>query len=497
MNAVFAFALLVSSATSILPTQETDQQPTSTPLWTFRAEDDIKYVRSAAFDVDIAFVGTEDELITLDRETGELLWTRDDIDVIISAFLHPEDPDAPGQPVAERVTLVVADDKRVALVRVAGGERLWDSRDSPFKEVQGFLAVSERGYLILYGKTEESDATLIAVNAETGSQMWRNDELFDKRPEHARGLDRPLRLIGHQAPVLDTDSTVILYISKDGPIRIHLERGELLWRASVLRDRDVPMPRRGYAPFEVMGGEILVPFDDKRLAALNRETGEVVWQTKLRERPGTLEVTAHGVILGSLPLDKYLDMLDPASGESAWPEPLRDLKNATNARVRDDTLYVVADGTLRAVDIPSGRSRELAEIEFEGGERPDFVYADEDGLVLVSFHNVMRLGFDGEQRFHRFLPRPGRGLSGLLQQAAGTDQPTQPTGISDDHVFIFTDAPDSTGREGYSVVKISKATGEEEGRIWFEEKTPDYNIHSDAGIIYLYVDDREVAAYRF
>src|SRR3989441_4958538 len=53
-------------------------------------------------------------------------------------------------------------------------------------------------------------------------------------------LFRSHSLSGHQPPLVDSDTTLILYISKDGPFRIHAKTGQLLWRVDQLKGEDPP-----------------------------------------------------------------------------------------------------------------------------------------------------------------------------------------------------------------------------------------------------------------
>ena len=65
------------------------------------------------------------------------------------------------------------------------------------------------------------------------------------------------------------------------------------------------------------------------------------------------------------------------------------------------------------------------------------------------------------------------------------------------YVHILTGAKDSAGTKGFSVVRLDKTSGEEVGRVWVNERSPDYVVDGAAGLLYLLRDERTVEALRF
>ena len=65
------------------------------------------------------------------------------------------------------------------------------------------------------------------------------------------------------------------------------------------------------------------------------------------------------------------------------------------------------------------------------------------------------------------------------------------------YAHVYTKQPDAAGREGFSLVRIDKRDGEEIGRVWIDERRPDYVIDGPSGMVFVKVDDKEIFALRF
>ena len=63
--------------------------------------------------------------------------------------------------------------------------------------------------------------------------------------------------------------------------------------------------------------------------------------------------------------------------------------------------------------------------------------------------------------------------------------------------YMLTGAEDSTGTHGFSVVKVDKVTGQEVGRAWVHDRSPDYRIDAKEGMLYLLRDKLTLEAIRF
>jgi hypothetical protein len=67
------------------------------------------------------------------------------------------------------------------------------------------------------------------------------------------------------------------------------------------------------------------------------------------------------------------------------------------------------------------------------------------------------------------------------------------------YAYIYTDEPDGE-RTGFSLVQIDKASGRPTGRVWLDERRPEYIIDPFTGIVFHMVNmwgPIEIRAYRF
>ncbi|HSM17004.1 MAG TPA: hypothetical protein VK845_08435 [Gemmatimonadales bacterium] len=62
---------------------------------------------------------------------------------------------------------------------------------------------------------------------------------------------------------------------------------------------------------------------------------------------------------------------------------------------------------------------------------------------------------------------------------------------------LLTDAPDSTGQAGYSVVRVALDDGREVGRIWFEERSPTFRPDPARDQLLFQENDKTLVALRF
>ena len=63
--------------------------------------------------------------------------------------------------------------------------------------------------------------------------------------------------------------------------------------------------------------------------------------------------------------------------------------------------------------------------------------------------------------------------------------------------YMYTRASDATGREGFSFVRTNTSNADEIGRLWVDERSPDYQVDLITGTVYLKRSDNEIAAMQF
>ena len=398
------------------------------------------------------------------------------------------------------------------------------------------------GIVLVYGEAPESKRTFVAVDAATGEVRWVQSSLLDESPKipQAKGVRS---FIGHQPPLVDSDTTFILNVSKDGPMRIDSRTGELLWRSDL--DEDAPHLRDGYAPMLYVDGVLFAPYK-KKMVALNTSDGSVIWDRRrdFRSRVTQMEFTAHGLVIrGRKPDDKdpskpgkdfFVDLLDPETGTSIWEREYRDFKVNLPFIATDESIVVTKQEELIALDYADGSEALLAEFEFEGNDDPTRVQMSGGNILISANQNFLALTDDGTVKYQVYYEAPGRdwfqNAAMLLASTAMEDgvldvgtwggfTPDAPdrfcrygecgwidaeawsrfrnAEVRADYAYVYTKQPDAAGREGFSLVRIDKRDGAEVGRVWIDERRPNYVLDEPSGMVYVKADDKEIVAFAF
>ena len=434
----------------------------------------------------VVVVASKTELAALDAATGTPIWTRQDL-----ADLRGEAFDI----VQNTGYGVLTRGEKMEVIDFRTGETRWDTGALSLLSARGWLGVPGVDPLVLmYGGTGRSASTLMAVELATGKLRWRQDSLFTVGPK-AFVIGGVSYLLGHQPPLGAADTSLILYLSTEGPIRVHARTGALLWRSDALRAAKIPTLRDGYARMARQRGSVFVP-SEKGLLALRVADGRPAWGAPrlFKSQVTWMAPTPRGLLVRG---DDWLDLLDPGTGQSVWRAPVS-LKSSTRLVLRGDTVYVAADKKVLAIQLPDGSVRTLAAVSFKGGEVPTAFGVWDAGLVLGSWHNLMLVDRQGTVRYHHAYPSPKENFGELMRRGgggAGTQRPTTRWGSG--FVFFFTGERDEADREGFSLVKVDPANGREAGRLWFDERAPAYNLESGSSTVYYQHNPREVVALKF
>lgn len=127
----------------------------------------------------------------------------------------------------------------------------------------------------------------------------------------------------------------------------------------------------------------------------------------------TREVNILDINSGTLLWQQSIEAGGPASGDKVRPFPVG---------ASPDRLYVYSpkEGGIFEIDKKAGTHRKLnsAPIKFEGKELPKAIDVVNDGLVLYSDQNIMKLSFTGSVLYQKYYPAPREpGLVRALRMA--------------------------------------------------------------------------------
>ena len=226
--------------------------------------------------------------------------------------------------------------------------------------------------------------------------------------------------------------------------------------------------------------------------------------------------------------DAFLDVVDPETGMSKWPEPFSEMKDESAAPflVHEDRIYFGDKEQLSVLRPEDGSIRDLNTYEFGDGEEPSSIEWRDDRIILSSAHNIFSVDSTGASRF-RHLPSPGQSFwskvgdialfaLSVASQAAAQDRMANSSGPTlsvwfeyepfflrrrealpdaQNHALMYTKEPGASGREGFSLVKLGRTDGEELGRLWLDERNAEYVLDEIGGFVFFKSDDSEIVAY--
>jgi len=469
----------------------------SPTLWRYASPSDINFYESAdlprphdfssesgdAYDR-VLLVGTKTELAGVNAATGAVAWTRKDLADLKGVALDV---------VGNTGFAIVTRRDTMEIIDLHTGLRRWGSETLSFSAARGWLpsAALDTAVLML-GRTAASATTLMAVDIATGRVRWRQDSVFTLEPKvfESGGVSF---LFGNQTPFTDSDTTFVLYLSADGPIRLDARTGRVLWRGTALRGAKLPLPNDGWAYMVAQRGVLVVASGDS-LVGLHASDATAAWPAAHRVKNRVIRVvpTPKGLLVRGY---EWFDLLDPATGHSLWRAPV-ELKNSTWDVVRGDTIYVAGDKRVVAIDLGDGTVRTLATVDFKEREQPSGLTVWKQGIILSSWHNLMLVDRKGMVRYQQEYPSPKVSFGESLRNTAvGSDINRPTTRWVGSHIFFFTGRADDQGREGFSVVEVDPAEGREVGRLWFNERMPWYTFDGVASIAYYRRDDHTIDAF--
>ena len=451
--------------------------------WTANLMRAVDRTSSTGDDFDhLLLVAAKTELDGVSPATGTLLWSRKDLPDLKAATL-----DILG---ATGFAIVTLSDT-MQLIDLRTGQKRWDTNTLGFNVARGWLPSPNLDTaIILLGRTAASPTTLMYVDVPTGKARWRLDTLFNAEPKvfSSGGVSY---LFGNQSPHEDSDTSMVLYLSSDGPVRLDVRDGRVLWRASALRGAKLPLPSDGYAAMIQSRGLLVVPSGDSLVALKSGDGGgTVAWHTpKFKQKVFRATTTRRGLLVRGY---EWFDLLDPTTGRSLWHGPV-EIKNATWDALRGDTDFVADDKHVLAINVGDGTVRTLAEFDFKERERPTGFTVWKEGIILNSWHNLMLVERTGTVRYQKLYPSP-KSSFGELMNPLVTDIMRPTTRWVAGHIFFYTGLSDAQGHEGFSVVEVDPVDGHEAGRLWFNGRVPSYSLDGVTSTAYYKRDDQTIDA---
>ena len=506
-------------------------------VWRFTADTDVTYFNHSPLGT--VLVGAGPRLTSIDPEKGKVTWSITDSTPFAAKRL---------QSIAFTPYLWAIDDNGSGLIDLQTGTWKWRAPSPTLATSRGRLLVPEKQLMLDWVEADEGHRVLRAVDIETGNVKWQLDTVFTQAPamvEVTCCAGRKVKTIeSAEPPFFDGDSTLVLWLTEDGPLALNVNSGALLWHAASLRGKRPPAARDGYAPILAANGIVYLPFE-KSLTGLNIRDGNAVWvkPREYRSHVAQMQLVPDGLLIrgqvgskdGGFVHRPMVDLLEPETGKSRWKDSYSDMSESTPFVVRGDTAYLSADahtfvGThqkLVAITLATGASREVASYQFKGDEHPVSIQSRGPGIALMSSQNVLMIDSAGLVRYHTYFPAPQAsalarlGMAALVlaadiaaysfaSGAASATRSTMPYPVfnplidtrykasvaMEKFMYIRTTLPDSTGEDMQGFVRIDKDTGKDVGRAAIGVKTG-YIIDEVDGRVYFLARPREIVALRF
>jgi outer membrane protein assembly factor BamB len=529
-----AVGALLLAAAAIPPTH-------AETLWSFTTPKEIVFQRLTP--LGSLLVSTDDGLMAVDATSGKTLWTRSDIQKLKECNYDEIANTSFG--LVEFGEGVGGTQRRIEVIDLVTGEKKWDSSDLPMNSSQGQIQVPQHGMLVMCGLPKKGKKpVLVGVGADDGAMKWQQDAVFTKplnllEVKGSGKLFKRYSIDGNQGPVFDSENTMIVYLTPEGPVKLDVTSGNKLWTAPI-KAKTLPALNAGYAPMLLEGGVVYVPYD-KSLQAVDASTGALLWakDRDFKSKVTQMQVTPLGLVVRGAPGfdDKgkadgkpFIDLLDPKTGLSVWKKPFKDLEDATTFDLRDDKLYIAADGELFAVNLADGAAKGVAKFKFKGNEVPTRLQVVDGDYVLSSSQNVMRMDPSGGIKYHTFHAAPGQsGFIKILSTAAimtvnaasaaqahsnawnnpGTtykytlygnpelSRRFKASTNADAYVSMLTGGVEADGQKGVGLVKVEKATGVDVAKVVLGDKTPEYEMDAIDGRVFFKKSDTEIVCFKF
>lgn len=452
------------------------ERPPADTVWTFHAPSAIQHLRHCAA-AEVLFATKGNTLIAVDAATGKKLWQHDSLPNLDWGLHFPCDAKTG---ISYRQNQIVAFD-------LVSGQRRWDAGALPgLQEIRGY-AILHAEILLLFLRTAMSDRSLAAVRLSSGERLWQRDDLFQQPPAFAAhgGVSD---IDEFQSFIMDGDTSLFLYVTADGPVRLDLRSGATVWTGQALAGTRVPDVAE-YAGMRVVDSTLIIP-GENGLVALNTRDGTVRWRadTLLPRHATRLAAVGAGLLVraGS----NYTTVLDPLTGTARWARPLTIRTDGTAYAIVEDRYYLISKDRFYSTDLATGDTTRTVKLGFQDNESASQLIPSGDAFYVLSRQNIFRVDAQGALRYARYFHAPGANIF----QTPGAYGSAY---VSGNYAYFVTDEPDSAGRRGNSILRILLEDGTHAGRLWLREKAPTYWPDTPRDQLLLLVDDKTLVAVRF
>jgi outer membrane protein assembly factor BamB len=248
-----------------------------------------------------------------------------------------------------------------------------------------------------------------AFNLQTGASLW-------KQP--AKENDKLNQVIMHEKGM------IICPLSSQKPTinLVNYETGETMWgkkgkgikaQGSVV---SYIMTEKGILITTAFDNAWNSKAEEYYLNVLDPATGTLKFEKSIKLKGDLVssEMIGKGLMFTTT---REVNILDTNTGTLVWPNSIEagvpfnsDKPRPFPTATKGDKVFVFSpkEGGVFEIDKVTAAFKKItpAKIEFSGKEVPTAIEVTNDGLLLYSEQNIMKLGFDGLQKFYKYYPAP-------------------------------------------------------------------------------------------
>lgn len=235
---------------------------------------------------------------------------------------------------------------------------------------------------------------------------------------------------------------------------------------------------------------------------------------------------------------------DPETGKDVIRRSLKYKSGGSSVR-NNGKFYVINDEEIDVIDETNGDVNVFAKIDFRDKEKPQMIELRQNGILVSSPQNMVLLDFNGKEKYNKFLKAPGVSTAGKIIggmaavvgttmsmanaaasgiergrnngfntiESAQYDRAADSWGNiakfgfnqfakrfnmtvgSNDHQIILTNIKSGEDK-GFTLVKVNKDTGEEEGSVVIGDKKPDYIFDHINNVIYYHNRGKKISGFK-
>ncbi len=300
-------------------------------MWSSTITEDVEW--SMVTSAGTLLINTGTQVIHLDSETGDTLWSKSTTKKLAPFNFH--DLEGSGYMLIAEQYANIPPKTRLTMFDLLSGKMIWES-DELYASNLAVIPDLERGQVLHIGGFPGSPADstsgniLRAYDVVTGEIRFQTVlSKLNKMPMHqtdtAGFFVTAFDLSGHSAPLIEGN---VLYLPYLGVMAVNLESGTLLWSQEF--EPSVGDVKRAFSPI-VIDGDTIYKSGRGTVVAIDKLSGQLRWQSKVKKPYTTPELLVLGdqVVVrvgglfsngkGVVPKQPFgVLSLDKASGAEKW-----------------------------------------------------------------------------------------------------------------------------------------------------------------------------------